>query len=398
MLQMLQVMLIVSLGLLIHAYLIYPGIVALLYFFKAKKTINHPISNSLPHLCCIIPAYNEEKVIASKIQSVLECEYPTEKLQILVGSDQSSDSTADIVKQFIQKDKRIQFFDFPTRRGKPQILNDLVQIALRQHPHDDELVIVFTDANVMLEHHTLQRLAATFNDPQTGLCDSNMISVDTLEDNISGSEEHYLQLESRLKYWEGLLWGCMMGPFGGCYAVRANLVPRLPDNILVDDFFVSMKVIEQGYRTRSAPDALAFEKLPGDLSEEFRRKERISAGNMQNLFYFTHLLKHSFPVSFAFISHKIIRWTGPVWLIIAMICSLKLSFHHSLACSWIFILLFVVLFIVPWMDKVLGKAGIHIKPIRRISYFAWMNLALLMGLFKYLGGVRSSVWQPTQRV
>ncbi|MFN8281252.1 MAG: glycosyltransferase [Saprospiraceae bacterium] len=395
---MFQVMLFVSLGLLVHSYLIYPGIVALLYFIKSKKISKQPSSNSLPHLCCIIPAYNEEKVIASKIQSVLDCDYPFEKLQILVGSDQSSDSTAEIVNQFVQRESRIKFFDFQTRRGKPQVLNDLVQIALHAYPHDSDLVIVFTDANVMLEHHTLQRLAATFNDPQTGLCDSRMISVDTLEDNISGSEKHYLQLESQLKYREGILWGCMMGPFGGCYAVRANLVPLLPDNILVDDFYVSMKVIEQGFQTRSAPDALAFEKLPGQLKEEFRRKERISAGNMQNLFYFVHLLTHSFPVSFAFISHKIIRWTGPVWLIIAMISSLMLSLNNSFAYSWIFLFLLLVFFIVPWVDRELGKAGIHLKPFRRISYFAWMNLALLMGLFKYLGGVRSSIWQPTQRV
>ncbi|HMW38945.1 MAG: glycosyltransferase [Saprospiraceae bacterium] len=395
---MFQVMLFVSLGLLIHSYLIYPGIVALLYFFKLKKSVEQPGSNSLPNLCCIIPAYNEEKVIASKIQSVLDCDYPGEKLQILVGSDQSSDSTAEIVDQFVQRDSRIQFFNFQTRRGKPQVLNDLVQIALRTRPQDSDLVIVFTDANVMLEYHTLQRLAATFNNPRIGLCDSRMISVDTLEDNISGSEEHYLQLESQLKYWEGFLWGCMMGPFGGCYAVRANLVPILPENILVDDFYVSMKVIEQGYQTRSAPDAMAFEKLPGQLTEEFRRKERISAGNMQNLFYFVHLLTHSFPVSFAFISHKIIRWTGPVWLILAMISSLMLSLNNFLAYSWIFLFMLVVFFIVPWVDRELGKAGIHLKPFRRISYFAWMNLALLMGLFKYLGGVRSSIWQPTQRV
>ena len=82
----------------------------------------------------------------------------------------------------------------------------------------------------------------------------------------------------------------MMGPFGGCFAMRKKLFLKVPENFLVDDFFLNMSVLENGYSCVNEPEAIVYEDVSNNLHAEFVRKSRISAGNFQNLFYFFHVL------------------------------------------------------------------------------------------------------------
>jgi uncharacterized membrane protein len=204
----------------------------------------------------------------------------------------------------------------------------------------------------------------------------------------------------------------MMGPFGGCYAVRKSLYTPVPGNFLVDDFYINMAVLRQGFNCISSIEAKVYEDVSNNLKEEFRRKKRISAGNFQNLVAFGGLLFSGIPgVSFCFFSHKVIRWLVPFLVMISLATSMTLGwgvlnnnfqginggFDVVTLTYAILALLQLIVLSIPVIDYFLRKIKIHSIPLRFVSHFVLMNLALLAGFIRFLGGIRSNVWQPTRR-
>ena len=189
--------------------------------------------------------------------------------------------------------------------------------------------------------------------------------------------------------------------------MRKNNDRPVPPHFLVYDFFINMTVLQQGYRCESRLEARVREDVSNDRMEEFRRKKRISAGNFQNLGRFASLLLSRRPgLAFCFFSHKVLRWFVPPLVALTLISSIILSFtlfpsadipawlpflYRGMALAQVFLLL------VPVIDQLLRKIGLHVLPLRFVSHFVLMNLALLAGLFRYLGGIKSNVWEPTKR-
>jgi len=164
----------------------------------------------------------------------------------------------------------------------------------------------------------------------------------------------------------------------------------------VDDFYVNMSVLKQGFKCISNINAPVYEDVSNDLKEEFRRKKRISAGNFQNLRKFRSLLWSGRPgVAFCFLSHKVIRWIVPLLVLISLGTSIYLGITSIL--YFIFALVQGLVISLPLIDYILRKIGIHVLPLRFISHFVLMNLALLAGLIRFLGGIKNNVWQPTKR-
>jgi cellulose synthase/poly-beta-1,6-N-acetylglucosamine synthase-like glycosyltransferase len=198
-----------------------------------------------------------------------------------------------------------------------------------------------------------------------------------------------------LKNEEGRIWGAMMGPFGGGYAIRRELFFKIPPNFLVDDFYINMKILEKGFKAINNPQAFVYEDVSNNLYIEFKRKIRIATGNFQNLKFFAFLL---FPLTkglaFCFLSHKVLRWIAPIFLITALISNILLA---SISFYKILLVLYLFTFIIPIIDGLLRKLQIDITLVRFFTHFYSMNIALLLGFFKYLKGVKSNVWQPTKR-
>ncbi|PLX06206.1 MAG: hypothetical protein C0596_17150 [Marinilabiliales bacterium] len=199
-----------------------------------------------------------------------------------------------------------------------------------------------------------------------------------------------------IKHNEGKLWGTMMGPFGGCFAIRRELYSPVPINFLVDDFYICMKVLEKGYKSVNNVDAIVLEDVSNNLSDEFRRKIRIATGDFQNLWEFKKLLWPPFTgLSFSFLSHKILRWLTPLFMILSYGLNLLLAFYYDfylymfIAYNFIYILLIT--------DFLLKKIKIHNVFLRFITHFMSMNLALLIGMIKAMKGVKTNVWKPTKR-
>ena len=384
---MLQMLFVLGLIFLLYSYLLYPFL--LKYLLQKKQAPNaYATSETLPTLSIVIAAHNEEKVLREKLDSILQSAYPQDLIEILIGIDASSDLSALIAEEYQSKFAACQVFVFKERQGKIKIVNALV-------PKAQHAIIVLTDANVLFTEQTLVQLQAPFIDPQIGLVDTTMKHYGLKNTGISVPESAYIAGEVLLKEAEGKLWGAMMGPFGGCFAFRKRCFEKIPEHFLVDDFYINMICIEKGLRCVTQTEAIVLEDVSNDLLIEFKRKIRISSGNFQNLRRFWPLLFKFNWVSFTFFSHKVLRWILPVFLV-AM--TLQIMQKHTQ--SWFYELLYFGLLLIPIafvVDYLSRQRGVHLVWLRFVIHFISMNIALLIGLFRFFGGIRSSVWQPTKR-
>jgi hypothetical protein len=275
-------------------------------------------------------------------------------------------------------------------------LNQLVQEARTQFNLNDSDLVIFTDANVLFKQQTVFELSKYFADPEMGMVGANIVNTLVDTKDIALQEEFYIRRENKIKFAEGKLWGCMMGAFGACYAVRAVLLKPFPSNFLMEDFYLSMHVLQQNKKAILNLDAICLEDLPGIVEEEFRRKRRISAGNYQNLLAYWSMLFRPFRISsYVYWSHKVLRWLTPFLLSMILVLNILLACRNH---YMLYLLITqIAIYLIPIPDYLLKKAGLHLLPLRFISYFIMMNLALVSGLFMYLKGIKNNAWQPTKR-
>ncbi len=386
-----------------HTYFFYPLILRVLAKSKSENQDVFQDPDAFPPVFVLMSVYNEAAVIHAKINSLLRLDYPFDKLSIWIGSDCSSDGTNAVLEGYTSKDSRIHFFPFTNRRGKPLVINELAERAMQSHAiGEDEGLPVFliTDANVILARQTLKELVKHFKNEKIAVVDAHMIHTGIQAEGISQAEDRYISAEVQLKHREGIVWGRMIGPFGGCYAVRSDYFTPVPDNFLVDDFFITLKALERGGYAISELKAVCYEPVSHEIAVEYRRKARISAGNFQNMATFRRLWMPPWRSSlhFAFFSHKVLRWIAP-FLIVAsgLSCGLLALYPLNLFYRYSFVFLTAACIGLPLMDKALARVGLHLRLLRAMRYFLLMNIALVEGFFKYLKGIKNNVWEPTKR-
>lgn len=387
-----------------HTYMFYPIFMRVLARGRQpNRIIFGPDDPALPAVSVLMSVYNEEKVIADKLNSLGNLRYPAHKLRVFIGSDCSNDQTEEMVRDFMARhpDIDIRFYPFPERRGKPPVINDLARMATAEWGRDsgsEKHVFLLTDASVILEPETLYLLVRHFKNPRIGVADAHMRGMGLREDGISKSEERYLSGEVLLKHYEGLAWGMMIGPFGGCYALRADLFEPVPPNSLVDDFWLVFRVLEKGFAAINDLEAVCFEGATHRVADEYRRKKRIAAGSFQNLARFRRwVLPPVTRLGFAFFSHKVLRWFGGFFLLAAgcSLATLAWYNHFYRPLFWLLTSGAITVLILNYLQSQ-GR----IKPItlvKNLAYFAAMNIALIDGFFKWLRGIRENTWQRTTR-
>jgi len=377
------------LSLLAISYFFYPVILQIFSSGKEQNPICFSIEDELPNVSVLLSVHNEEQVIQQKISSTFETSYPKNKIEFLIGSDASNDRTEEIINQLSSQFPQVKLQRFDSRMGKAGIINRLTAEAAGE-------IFLLTDANVFFMKETIFELVKHFKNDSIALVAGNILNPEVKHDGISKQERDYHLLENRVKYNEGILWGAMMGAFGGCYALRKEYFSPTPSKFIVDDFYITLNVLEQGGRAITELNAVCHEDASHMLKEEFRRKSRIGAGNFQLVKRFRKLLSPSRRgIAVAFLCHKVLRWMGPFFILAAFFCSLALAVDYSF-----YRILFIAqscMLLIPVLDYFLGKLKIHLIGLRYISHFYVMNLALLNGFFKFLIGIEHNVWQPTQR-
>jgi cellulose synthase/poly-beta-1,6-N-acetylglucosamine synthase-like glycosyltransferase len=389
-----ELLLWLCIGSIAYNYLGYPLILFVLsQFSQAKADFFYLIgrrnrrclfpANYVPRVALLTSVYNEEAVIQAKVKNALEIDYPLDRLEFLLGLDAPTDSTPEVLRHITSALLRV--VPFPIRRGKLAVLCDLAQ-------RNSAEILVFTDANTMLERNSIRNLIRHFADPKVGAVSGEEIRLSARGTEPS-AELLYWRYESALKVLESRL-NCSLGANGALYAVRRGLF-NPTKNSFVEDFQIPQEIRANGYRVIYDPEAAGSENLPPTLSAQFERRARIAAGSFQTLFGNPQFLNplNGLP-TFAYLSHKVLRWITPVLLLVAFLCNALVSsrpFYGGLLLAQS--LFYVAALVGYYRKRFAGRAGFCSLPF----YFCAINLPLLAGLLRYLGGRQNMAWKVTPR-
>ncbi|MCE6987655.1 glycosyltransferase family 2 protein [Dyadobacter sp. CY323] len=346
------------------------------------------LDQDFPSLTLIIAAYNEESIIEEKILNTLELSYPAGKLELIFVTDGSSDRTPELVSRYSQ----VKLLHTPARSGK------ILAVHRAMHEVTSE-VVVYTDANTFLNKDALLLIARHYADPTVGaVSGEKRVMQDSLSDATAG-EGFYWKYESALKKWDSELYS-VVGAAGELFSVRRSLYKEVEPDTILDDFMISMRIAQQGYRIIYEPDAYASELSSENITEELKRKVRIAAGGIQSILRLQKLLNpfHYPMLSFQYISHRVLRWTiTPFLMILAFILNILIV---SQSAHWIYALilagqlLFYGLALAGW---ILEKRKIKVKALFVPYYFCMMNYAVLAGIRRYFKGTQSAAWDKAKR-
>jgi cellulose synthase/poly-beta-1,6-N-acetylglucosamine synthase-like glycosyltransferase len=377
----------VAAGLLVHTYLLYPlSLPILSVVFPRRRKQGNPGKFKVS---MVIAAHNEEKVIEEKIRNTFDLEFPRKNLEILIGSDASTDKTNAIVSKYAPD---VKLFAFSQRGGKASVLNQLVPRA-----HGD--ILVFCDANTMLLRNALQKLLAHFEDPKIGCVCGRLILHDAGHSALGIGESIYWNLESEIKKLEGKL-GIVIGANGGIYAIRRELFERIPvDKTVMDDFFVTTRVLKAGKAAIYEPQAIGSEETSLETYGEFHRKVRISQANFNLLGKYLPLLNpFRGLVAYGFFSHKFLRWIAPILMMVLLASNAALlghgPFYYGAFAAQ------VLLFFVAGLGYARNGKTRKSKLLLIPFYFVSMNLALAVGMFRAMFQRKSAqggMWNRIER-
>jgi cellulose synthase/poly-beta-1,6-N-acetylglucosamine synthase-like glycosyltransferase len=355
----------------LYPLVLYPGLICLLARLFPRP-VKKGCSEPLPRVSVVIPAHNEEKVVAAKIENTLALDYPADRLEILMASDGSTDHTAEIARQTVHPSYR--FLDFPVRRGKLSVLTDTVAQAKGE-------LLVLTDTSAILAPDALLRAVENFADPRVG-CVAGRYRIAremTPELDARGeSERGYFEFEILQRICESRFHSTL-GAHGAFYMVRRSLFPEVPAGTINDDFVIPMLILAQGFLTVYEEKAVAFEIHLATVKSEFRRRVRISHGNFQQIALLLPLLLRAKDLRalFVFLSHKGIRAFQPFTLLGILVTSALLP-------GWtyrLFFLLQVLFYLLGLLSLVRPFSG---RLLALPLYFLTGNAAIVLGFVRQL--------------
>lgn len=348
-----------------------------------------PQATNLPSCSLIVAAYNEEAFIEQKIQNTLQLIYPDNKLKFIFVTDGSTDGTAAIVSKYPQ----ILHLHNDARMGKMAAVH-------RAKDAVDTDVIVFTDANTFLNPEAMVNICRHYADPKVGAIAGEKRVATTQAADATAGEGFYWKYESKLKAWDSEL-NSVVGAAGELFSVRTGLYQPVPSNAIIDDFMISMLIAKKGYKIVYEPEAYALETASEDVKEELKRKIRIAAGGLQSIIWLKSLLlPFKLPLlSFQYISHRVLRWTiVPFLMILTLILNILIVWRGNSAFVYQLILLGQLIFygtsVLGW---ILMARQIKVKIFFIPYYFSMMNYAVIRGIFRYLNGNQSAIWEKAKR-
>ncbi|WP_336515918.1 glycosyltransferase family 2 protein [Pollutibacter soli] len=343
-----------------------------------------------PSVAMIIPAYNESEVIEQKINNSLSLKYPPGLFRIVVISDGSNDSTPEIVKRF----PSIFLLHQDERKGKASAMNRAAAFC-----HDSD-ILVFTDANTMINPDALMLIIQHYSDKKVGGV-SGEKKVLTVDGQAEG-ESAYWKYESFLKKLDAEFYS-IVGAAGELFSVRSKLYRDLQRDTILDDFILSLDVCRQGYVISYEPGAVASELPSQNIEEEKKRKKRIGAGAFQGMKRMSSLLNifKWGKLSFQYISRRVLRWAfcPPALPLIFFLNILIVSLTNNKPLLYKVLLgsqiAFYVFAFFGWLmtRNKLRKLSLFFIPY----YFVFMNFTIWAGLFRYLRGRQSVLWEKSER-
>ena len=364
------------------------ALISIKRLFKGKPQKAQLTSDEeLPEVTLMICAYNEQDIVDAKMENTHQITYP--KLHVVWVTDGSNDAT----NERLAKYPDVQVIYSPERRGKTAALNHgLGEVK-------DEL-IVMTDANTMLNPEAIQEIVRCFMDPQVA-CVAGEKRVAARHDGQAAAEGEglYWKYESTLKRWDGELYSAM-GAAGELCAIRRSLYEPMPENALLDDFVMSLRMVDKGYKIAYTSDAYAMEYGSADLTEESKRKRRIAAGGLQSIWWLRGMMNpfRRPLVAFQLISHRVLRWSiTPIALLLLIPLNVALVFLKGGTIYYWIWLLQILFYFAAFLGYYLEKHGKKNKLLYIPYYFLFMNLNVFRGMAYLKSHKSNGAWEKARR-
>ena len=371
MLALLPLLFWLAVGTVVYTFLGYPLLIGLL-----TRCVHRPVRRATitPQVTLLIPAYNEASVIAHKIENSLALDYPPERLEIVVVTDGSDDGTVDIVAGY--GEQGVCLYHQSQRQGKMAAINRVMPLVGGE-------IVVFSDANAMIEHGALRALVRNFADPSVG-------GVAGEKRVLGGGESLYWRYESFLKRCDSAL-SSVMGAAGELFAIRRCLFKPPPPNALIDDFVISLRLVETGWRVVYEPEAVVMEEPSPTLAGERRRRSRIAAGGFQSIRWLPGMLNPvRGRVAWQYFSHRVLRWAVTPFLLPAIyglnLLLLGLPFYRLV------LLAQTAFYSAALLGYALTQRGMRRGPLHAVFYFCFTNVAALAGFWRYVTGTQPVTW------
>ena len=348
-----------------------------------------PTDDELPTMTLMICAYNEQDVVKEKMQNTRALDYPKDKFRVMWVTDGSNDRTNELLKEYPEVD--IVFS--PERRGKTAALKHGLRELKTQY-------VAFTDANTMINSGAMKEIARLFMDKTVGCVSGEKRVAARKEGEMAAEGEGmYWRYESTLKKWDSELYSTM-GAAGELYAIDPKLVREVPDNALLDDFMMSMYIVDEGKRIAYSPDAYAMEYGSADIHEESKRKRRIAAGGLQSIWWLRKMLNplRQPLVAFQYISHRVLRWSvTPIAMVIMLAVNSMLVAMGAGTIYTIILALQILLYLAALAGYIMNEHGHKNKMLYTAYYFVFMNLNVFRGMAYLRTHSNSGAWEKAKR-
>lgn len=380
---------------LVYTYIGYPLVLYVLtilkkHFYSGTKK---KIQDYEPEVCLFVTAYNEKDFVQQKVLNSFQLDYPKEKIQYVWITDGSDDGTPDLLREY----KQLEVYHEPTRRGKMHAMNRGMQFVKAP-------VVIFSDTNTRLNSKAIREIVACFSNPEVGCVAGEKRIVEKEADVAAAAGEGlYWRFESWVKKMDAEL-NSAVGAVGELFAIRRELFEEVETDTVLDDFIISLRIAQKGYKIAYTPKAYAEETASLNVKEELKRKIRIAAGGVQTLFRLKSLLNpFRFGVlSWQYFSHKVLRWTlAPASLFLLFAVngiilinrgSVFITGFYSL--FFLFQLLCYLLALVGWY---LENRKLRFKLLFVPYYFVAINYAAIRGIFRYFRGKQPASWEKSKR-
>ena len=357
-----------------------------------KDKVEEQKALTFPDVTLLIPAYNEKDYVDKKMQNTFSLDYPEDKLKICWVTDGSDDGTPDLARSY----DGVEVYHIAERNGKINAMN-------RAMSYVDSPIVVFSDANTQLGVESIKRIVNCFNDPQVGCVSGEKRIVNKAKDSAAGAGEGiYWRYESTLKKWDAELHS-VVGAAGELFAIRSELYTPVEEDTILDDFIISLRVAQKGYKIGYDPKAYAIEYASADVKEELKRKIRISAGGIQSIIRLSGLLnifKYK-TLSFQYISHRVLRWSlTPICLMLLLLTSVVLATSEGIIGIGLYTILFwlqVMFYVAAFFGSIQQHKQTKLKALFIPYYFLMMNYSVILGFLRFAGNNQSVNWERAKR-
>lgn len=391
----LEIFFIVLAAIVVYTYIGYGVVLVILVkikeFIVKPVNLSLPADNDLPEVSFVIAAYNEEEIIPEKMANCSQLDYPAEKLRIVWVTDGSTDKSAELLGLY----PNAEILHSPERKGKTAAINRALKFI-------ESPVIIFTDANTMVNSSAIREIVSCYSNPKVGcVAGEKRIAVKQKDVASSSGEGIYWKYESFLKNYDSRLYSAV-GAAGELFSIRRELFTEMETDTLLDDFVMSMKIAQQGYKIEYCSSAYAYETGSENIDEEKKRKVRISAGGLQSIWRLRSLFNvFRTPVlSFQYISHRVLRWTvTPLALFALLPINVLIVILNPVSAVFIILLLLQTCFyIMGFAGKVLADRKVKNKVLFVPYYFLFMNINVIHGLFYLIRKNKGDgTWEKAKR-